>query len=921
MTGKLIEALDPVVVGENFRELKNLRPTGTHKRAVAGMTKITSSPLTFEDTQGRPAKIRNSIHFVKEEPYESHVVVEAYNYAENSLRLYTLDGDAPNPDDFGDLLYSVAEPWAANTVTPKGRAVFPRTFNGCYYECIKAGTTHGTTEPEWPTTPLATIADNTAVWICREGTLHGAFSLTTDGSLVYANSHDILIWPGDEHKAGAVVNASATAFPLPDMDDMFDFTDHLQNTFTDDQNVAIVTGLTYHSGGSQGGHYDADVYIGSPYRIDGAKFYVQTPVGYTPATINCETAYWASGGMQTVNNTDETAVSDKTLSQTGSVMFTAAAPAEPSHIFGRMLYWFRFRFHNLPTSGANRPVLFFVTVHAPIQPLTNIWDGTPVPILQAWKSPTNDKYLDYTMNVAARDSIKQWAGGDGGWVDNPDLILKLNSFAATDYMYYGSHVRLSGLQHTMARDCRNRRSAIIRVDYFNGTTWVPCANIRDGTSNGGRSLWQSGIVTWDPPGAALEFKTCVNNDMELYYYRVYWSISLSTTDVKIDCILGIPCPVTLTGHIRAFVAQNRLFIVKNNMLECSPVSRPTVMNGSEHVSFPMGDESPITGGCNLFAIQGSEYYSPILVFKKTATYLLTGDGPDWKRHELSRYDGLAAPDTLCVVNLPISIPGMGTTIAIGQGTTGVFLSDGRPPRIVSNDIEQYFDPNHADYIQPDVIDKSVGFMDYERLEYHWIFLSGVEGTRKEMVLNLHKLEWYEIARGNHGLEFGFSVQDQYKKHYNYGVCADGHVKRLEHGTSFDGDDIECTMWPGDVALTGDVTIETKCEQIQFLCVAKEVTDENITYQHYLDTNVAVMDRAITLAPRAHGKRVANMIAKVKSPYAVFHSGKVTFSCDDEAIAFEPLAMMYHFEIEHQRVKPNQGDYPAQDQSWLYSEGD
>ena len=66
-----------------------------------------------------------------------------------------------------------------------------------------------------------------------------------------------------------------------------------------------------------------------------------------------------------------------------------------------------------------------------------------------------------------------------------------------------------------------------------------------------------------------------------------------------------------------------------------------------------------------------------------------------------------------------------------------------------------------------------------------------------------------------------------------------------------------------------------------------------------------MDRDITLAPRADGKRVANMIAKVKSPYAVFHSGKASFSCDDEDIAFEPLLWMYHYEIEHQRVKPNQ----------------
>ncbi len=547
--------------------------------------------------------------------------------------------------------------------------------------------------------------------------------------------------------------------------------------------------------------------------------------------------------------------------------------------------------------------------------MTNIWDGTPTPILAVWKSPTSDKYIDYTTTVAEQDNVKVYIAGV--WVSNPTLAMKLSNFKADDRMYFGSAARLAGLQVTMSQDDRNRRSAIIRVEYFNGTTWVSCSDIRDGTSHEGKSLWQSGTITWTPPDPSVEFKTCVNNDMELYYYRVYWSTYLSTSDVWVDKIVGVPMPVQLTGSTSAFVAQDRLFLVKGNTLECSPMSRPSVINGSEHVAFTLGDEGPITGGCHLFSIQGSEYYSPILVFKKTATFLLTGAGPDWKRHELSRYDGLAAPDTLVVVNLPISIPGFGTTVAIGQGATGIFISDGRPPRIVSKDIEHYFDPRHEDAIQPENLDKSVGFMDYDHLEYHWLFVSGTSETRKEMVLNLHTMEWFEIDRGNHPLEFGFSVMDAWRKQYTYGTCSDAYVKRLEYGTSFDGDPIVCAMWPGDVALAGDPTIETKCEHVQILCVAKEVSCEKVSYDHYLDTNVTAMDRDITMAPVADGKRIANMIATVKSPYAVFHSGKVVFCCDDENIAFEPLAWMYHYEIEHQRVKPNQAD-EASSRSWLYT---
>jgi hypothetical protein len=34
------------------------------------------------------------------------------------------------------------------------------------YQCVIAGTSHGTTEPTWPTTEENTIIDNTVTWVC-----------------------------------------------------------------------------------------------------------------------------------------------------------------------------------------------------------------------------------------------------------------------------------------------------------------------------------------------------------------------------------------------------------------------------------------------------------------------------------------------------------------------------------------------------------------------------------------------------------------------------------------------------------------------------------------------------------------------------------------------------------------------------------
>ena len=247
---------------------------------------------------------------------------------------------------------------------------------------------------------------------------------------------------------------------MPDMDDMFDFTDHLQNTFTDDRNIAISPASRSVIGHVS--HYDADVYIGSPYEINGAKFYVQNPVGYTSATQHCETAYWDKrGNAGRFENTDDTKTDTNTLTKTGSVTFSSDTTAlvQPALIFGRMLYWYRFRFNNVPTSGTNRPVLYFVTIHAPMQPFTNIWDGTPTPLFAAWKKPSVEKYIDNTTSGIAGnvDGLRQRTGD--GWVNNPDLTMKLSGFATNDYVLLGSFVRLAGFQTTMPKDDRNKKSS------------------------------------------------------------------------------------------------------------------------------------------------------------------------------------------------------------------------------------------------------------------------------------------------------------------------------------------------------------------------------------------------------------------------------------------------------------------------------
>ncbi len=59
----------------------------------------------------------------------------------------------------------ILDEWAVATVYVAGDKVQPISGNGFVYKCTVGGTSHATTEPTWPITPLgATVTDNTCTW-------------------------------------------------------------------------------------------------------------------------------------------------------------------------------------------------------------------------------------------------------------------------------------------------------------------------------------------------------------------------------------------------------------------------------------------------------------------------------------------------------------------------------------------------------------------------------------------------------------------------------------------------------------------------------------------------------------------------------------------------------------------------------------
>jgi len=303
----------------------------------------------------------------------------------------------------------------------------------------------------------------------------------------------------------------------------------------------------------------------------------------------------------------------------------------------------------------------------------------------------------------------------------------------------------------------------------------------------------------------------------------------------------------------------------------------------------------------LYSQYGASIYSVLLVFKKSEMWALIGNDPsEWKQYRISSSIGCVAPETIQVIDLPSDASkGVNrSSVVIFQGANGIYLSDGRPPILLSEDIGDLFDKRQGKITQS-LIGDSFAFVDKENKEYHWCFGQG-STIDSEYVLDYTTMKWYQIERATN-LQAGIEVEDSNGVTYTYGFLDTGHMIRLEHGNNFDGADIDCIMWFGDIALHGDgiVSLETDAEYHILVAKAKDTTN-NITVTHYGDSSTT--GNTITMIPRKSGYRTIRTSEHKKLGAHIFHSWKFEISTDDEVSGFEPLFFACLYKAHRNYIK-------------------
>ena len=557
--------------------------------------------------------------------------------------------------------------------------------------------------------------------------------------------------------------------------------------------------------------------------------------------------------------------------------------------------------------------VYYCTVQCPPQPIVDIWDGEPREIGECWYYDGTTKWNAFTSNVLKIDYV------DG----EPITYGALGTFNNNcGVMYCGFSDPQMGVDILIPDGTYSNGSAgynsacTLTVFYWSGFAWTSVGTIVDGTSiaGGTQTMAQSGTVTWNPPDINTEFKTNVESENQFYYYKFVFSYSTgSVFGSRLDYITGIPAQVKLLPYRFALLWNNTLWLCndqvqyKNAILGFAPKTC-SVANGTQVYTDNLGDDEELVAGTTLFSRFGGSIYDNMILFKRNATYMMDGkDTSSYKPYCVSSKVGCVAPLTVQTCDTSYEVaPNLMKHIILWQSSEGIESFDGNAISLISEDIEDFFNPARSNYINPDLVSTFSSFYDEQNQEYHWLCVTGTN-TQRELVYDLRYKKWFEIDRGTgKKLLCGFSVSDPYGNNYTYGGTVDGYLERLENGTNFDGNPIVYDLWTIDNPLNIKENVDYifGLRYLKILCTSKNSENISITATVYANTDLTgIVEGAFSLASSFRVKK------KIYSDRidGYCHSFRLQGSSSNTLIGFEPLNMGGFYEVVRLDTMDNKGE--------------
>lgn len=493
--------------------------------------------------------------------------------------------------------------------------------------------------------------------------------------LIYSNGKEQhQVYAGDDNYVWGFIKFKGSGAPPNVPKDGFDYT------------LQVTDGLTTTSATLNSLNTFANnecLFIASPVPI--------TKLTWTMGNTNSTAAVGTLSYRKNDNSWADTTETDGTISPAGTTLgksgsMTWSQPSDeiPMYMYGQSAYWYRWETDTQLDSTVTVTSLTYGH-NAEFVDITNVWDGT----------------LEYVTEAQHFDNS---ANQNVHYVYPGDNII-LSGFEHTnDKLYFSFPDPLQGayVDTGIAPNNPTGATAINAIYYWDGDSWVSVGTVTDETNG----FINSGWITWAQKASeAHQF-----NGSQYYahwYYIVFDTASFSSS-VSV-AMSGMPYfDIGELGSVSlascSWKGRPALTFDKFPSYIYLPSNEsPLMLNGPNYGILQAGD------GRNNRAIAMRRFYNELIIWQQEkgldggCTTLFQGFSPDtYGKLVLSSEVGTFSNKSVVVVD------GVQTSaqterdvksMAFWISNSGIVASDGRATSIISDPIQNYFDPSDSNSLR------------------------------------------------------------------------------------------------------------------------------------------------------------------------------------------------------------------------------
>lgn len=494
---------------------------------------------------------------------------------------------------------------------------------------------------------------------------------------------------------------------------------------------------------------------------------------------------WRSGAWAGVTGTSDGTITDgKSMYDDGTISWTAGADEQ---LMVNNVLGYAYKLIWSVNFDKDIDITDITTVMAATN-LTNKWDGSFewVSGCRHWDASAGE-YIE-VLGKVTNESTAQYL----------DLSSAPGSGGTQDYLWIKCPEPATAFAFGIPAGYANTTAADAKIDeimHWDGDALVAVSDMIDYTleDTAVSSFCHTGVVHWDGSANTSVPRTLKGDRIPGYWYRVRWDGAALAADTRIYMILYTPFPESLPAYDGVVEFKGRAAVWGDpefpNRLRISARDRYDCFSGTDSTyTDQFGGMSKVNCAIN--------FYNELIVFKEDSVWMLEGyDPPTFGVARIVDTVGLASPKTAHVIE--VGFPGMSEeeplSIAIWQDVDGVYVLDGRKPRKVSDPIDNYFNPEHADCIPAANIKTLQAFVDRINNEYH------LQLPTEELVYNYVTDEWYPPWARALPLKTAVNLKGSDDRYYTYGGTSAGWIMKLETDTT------DKNVSNADVAIDHSVT--------------------------------------------------------------------------------------------------------------------